>query len=150
MNNTKLDLGCGESCHAGFDGVDIVDYGQKYVLDIDKDGLKGIKDESVDELLALDFLEHILDKVFVMNECWRVAKFGTKFHIKVPRAPDEAAFSDPAHVSFWTEDTFRKYFSGIEKAWYGIKKWKILKMTVYRRGMDVILLKDRDYYEKTK
>ncbi len=74
----KLNLGCGKEWreYPEFEGVDIVDFGQKYVLDITEDGLSGIADLSVDEMMAFNVLEHISPEkiVFVMNECQRVLK----------------------------------------------------------------------------
>lgn len=126
----RLNLGCGKNWkeHAGYEGVDILNFGQKYVIDIAKDGLQGILSNSVEHIIAFNFFEHIAQDrvIFVMNECHRVLKQDCEIHIRVPPA-DHAieAFSDPTHLSTWTYVTFRNYFCGKSprNADYGIKKW---------------------------
>lgn len=131
MSALKLNVGCGRNWeeYKEFEGVDIVDFGQKYVLDITEDGLVGIADESVEEIMAFSVLEHIPPEkiIFVMNECHRVLKHLGLFHIKVPNAPHPNAFHDPTHRSFWTYRTFKDYFAGRRprNADYGIEKWEI-------------------------
>lgn len=128
-----LDIGCGKiwkeyaSDKNEHEAIDLVDFGQKYVWDLEKTPWP-IAADSFDQLCAMHVLEHIhQDKVIaVMNECQRILKKGGEFHIKVPSAhyPNEA-FSDPTHLSTWTIDTFKNYFCGKSPrtADYGIKKW---------------------------
>ena len=150
----KLNLGCGKDwrSYPGFIGIDIVDFGQEYVDNIERDGLHFHDDGSVEEIMAFNVLEHIAPDrmIFVMNECWRVLKMGGKFHIKVPLAPSENAFSDPTHRSFWTRKTFTEYFAGgsPRNADYGIKKWGIMNdgkgnylMELSDREIDIWLYK---------
>lgn len=112
----KLNLGCGEDWRKleGFDGVDSVDFGQKHIIDIERDGLRTIPDDSIDEIRAWNFLEHIsMDReIFVMNEMWRVLKVGGLVHIKVPKFPHYNAVVDPTHKSFWVTRKFTNYYCG--------------------------------------
>lgn len=110
----KLDIGCGLTWDKDFEGLDISDFGQKYVRDIARDGLKGIEDNTVDEIRCWSTLEHIpMDReLFVMNEMWRVLKLGGKLHIKVPRFPHENAVIDPTHKSFYVTKKFTQYYAG--------------------------------------
>lgn len=127
----RLNLGCGKDWRefTDMDGVDIVDFGQKFVLDLEIVGLEPIKDSSVDYIRAFNILEHIrIDKViFVMNECHRVLCEGGLFDIKVPKFPHSNAVADPTHKSYWVVETFKDYFAGSSprNADYGIKKWAI-------------------------
>ena len=79
-----------------------------------------------DSVSAFDFLEHIprqihlsansmprLPFVELMNEVWRVLKPGGKFYAMTPGYPNPAAFVDPTHVNFITEDT-HMYFCGVK------------------------------------
>jgi len=125
-----LNLGCGKdwASYPEYDGVDNVDFGQKYIIDIEKDGLKGIGNGSIDKIMAFNILEHIDQPqvIFVMNECNRVLKENGIMDIKVPPADSPLeAFSDPTHKSWWTYKTFTKYYCGKSprNADYGIKKW---------------------------
>lgn len=109
----KLDIGCGKTWPEGWEGIDIVDFGQKYVHNLEKVPWP-IEDESCEELRAMQTLEHIhQDKVLdVMNECWRILKHDTKFHIAVPKFPSDNAVQDPTHYSFWVVKSFTYYFAG--------------------------------------
>jgi len=124
----KLDLGCGATKLDGFDGIDKVDHGQKYVHDLE-DIPWPIQGRSIDEIRAFNILEHIhQDKVIaVMNECHRILKEDGKMHIKVPRFPHYNAVVDPTHLSYWHERTFMNYFAGKRprNADYGMEKWSI-------------------------
>lgn len=126
----KLSIGCGRDWKdkgSEWEGIDIFDFGQKYIWDIEKTPWP-IGNETYDYIEAIHALEHVhQDKVIaVMNECHRILKRGGKFNIQVPSAhyPNEA-FSDPTHLSTWTIDTFKNYFCGKSprNADYGIVKW---------------------------
>lgn len=61
---------------------------------------------SVDFILACDIIEHLPDKIFTMNEAWRVLKPQGQMLIEVPTTAGPGAFQDPTHVSFWNERSF--------------------------------------------
>lgn len=77
----------------------------------------------VDSISAFDFLEHIprSDRlpnggytnpfIEIMNEVYRILKPGGIFIALTPCFPSSAAFTDPTHVNFITEET-HLYFSG--------------------------------------
>jgi SAM-dependent methyltransferase len=79
--------------------------------------------DQIDSVSAFDFLEHIprVDRspegdfknpfIEVMNEVHRVLKPGGLFISLTPCFPSAAAFSDPTHVNFISEET-HLYFSG--------------------------------------
>ena len=58
-----------------------------------------------------------------MNEVWRVLKPDGKFYSSTPAFPHAAAFWDPTHVNFITEETFPLYFdnTNIWARGYGFK-----------------------------
>lgn len=67
-------------------------------------------DSSVDEVRAHDIFEHLPDRIFTMNELWRVLKPGATATIEVPSASHGAGFAqDPTHRSAWTMNSFQ-YF----------------------------------------
>lgn len=68
-----------------------------------------LEDNSVDEILARDAIEHLKDPIHTMNEAWRVLKYGADFCITVPSTDGRGAFQDPTHVSFWNENSFLYY-----------------------------------------
>jgi|WetSurSiteA1Bulk_404760.scaffolds.fasta_scaffold135195_1 SAM-dependent methyltransferase len=70
------------------------------------------RDSCVDFILARDIFEHLHDKVFTMNEAWRVLKPGGMMQIEVPTTDGRGAFQDPTHVSFWNINSFFYYEHG--------------------------------------
>lgn len=74
----KINIGCGKEVKEGFDGFDIIDYGQLYVKDV-RNGLP-FKDDSIDEAYSrhlvpcLTNFNEKYERVAFFNELWRVLK----------------------------------------------------------------------------
>ena len=104
----KFDLGCGGSKPDGYIGLDQNQQGQ---TDIVCDLSKGIPlpDNYADEIRAYDFIEHIADKLFLINEIHRVSKPGCIIDISVPSTDGRGAWQDPDHKSWWNENSFYYY-----------------------------------------
>ncbi len=126
-----LDLGVGDIKLEGWIGID------KYkspvtdiVMNLDDAKLKlPFKDNSVDEIRAYHFLEHI-DNIFrLMNECYRVLKPKGHMDIITPLG-HVASWGDPSHVRAFTEESWH-YFSATPPGNYSNPeiqgRWKILK-----------------------
>jgi SAM-dependent methyltransferase len=111
--NIKLNLGSGNKKIPGFVNLDI-----RPLLNVDIvwDLNKGIPltDNTVEEILANDIIEHIPDTIRLFKELYRVCKPGAIIKIKVPYCQSTAAFQDPTHKSFFTEETFC-YFNPKER-----------------------------------
>jgi len=90
-----------------------------------------LNDNSIDEIRAIDVLEHIHNLIPLMNECHRVIGEKKPFNIEVPKFPSDQSVSDPTHVRFFIPDTF-KYFSEYQDSMslYGIKEWQIVEMDI--------------------
>lgn len=128
-----LDLGCGKDKHPTFaDGIDIQKFGQKYVSDIDN-GKFPIEYEYYDTIHAWNVLEHIRNKVHVLNECWRVLRKGGIMEAVMPDFAKkyELAIADPTHVSFWVQGTFTQYLCGTRGSNIGISKWDLIECRNY-------------------
>jgi hypothetical protein len=99
----RIDIGCGKNQREGFDGIDSIDYGQKYVHDV-RNGLP-FADNSVDEVFCSHFLEHTdgRERVAFMNELYRVMKVGSTAQIICPCWQHSCAYGDPTHC--FSEDT---------------------------------------------
>lgn len=69
-------------------------------------------DGTVDVILAADIIEHLPDKIFTMNEAFRVLKPGGLFKISVPTTDGRSAFQDPTHVSYWNRNSFWYFTDG--------------------------------------
>ena len=122
----RLHLGCGRKILEGYINVDIV---EGPGVDVLCDVARGIPfpDCVFDEVLAVDFIEHIppVRSIALMNDIWRVLRPGGVFKIHVPAAPGITAFQDPTHVSFWNEESFTYYEDGHRRrelygVYYGI------------------------------
>jgi len=122
----SLDLGCGPKPKNFFNATEV------FGIDIRDDVEAGIykadlviepipfSDESFDFITAHDFLEHIPRVIYmpnrrnafieVMNEIWRVLKFGGQFLSVTPAFPHAEVFRDPTHVNIITDETFPIYF----------------------------------------
>lgn len=107
----KIDFGCGLNKKEGYIGVDLRRVeGVDFVCDIEKERLP-FDTESVDEIYTSHTLEHISNIIGCMNEFFRVLKWGGKLKVIVPDFKCVAAYQDPTHVRFWTEESM-KYFCG--------------------------------------
>ena len=81
-------------------------------------------DDSFDSVSAYDFLEHVprvlpaadgagtvFPFVRLMDEIWRVLLPGGLFYALTPAVPGMAAFTDPTHVNYISDET-HSYFCG--------------------------------------
>jgi ubiquinone/menaquinone biosynthesis C-methylase UbiE len=117
-----INLGCGEDFGEDLIGVDIYDYGQPHVLDIEKNPLP-FEDNAVDVIRADHLVEHLTEIQHVFNEAHRVLKKGGEFRVKVPNAMWQGAFMPPhkQHITLSWFDFFRKEKTRI----YGYERWEI-------------------------
>lgn len=107
----KINLGCWRKIPQGYVNVDIVP-GPDLVWDLSV-GIP-FEDNSFEEALAVDFLEHIYPTrvIHLMNEVYRVLRPGGIFKIHLPESPGITAYQDPMHVSFWNEESFSHFIDG--------------------------------------
>jgi acetyltransferase-like isoleucine patch superfamily enzyme/SAM-dependent methyltransferase len=108
-NLVRVDLGCGARKAPGFIGVDIFPAPSVDIV-ADLSTAFPFEENSVDELRAHDFIEHLPDRLRTMNEIWRVCKDGALVDLFVPSTDGRGAFQDPTHVSFWNINSFQ-YFA---------------------------------------
>lgn len=158
--STSLDLGCGSKPKNFFNadvtfGIDVRDDLELNIVKADLVIEKiPFNDNTFDFVTAHDFIEHIprliyaperrLPFVELMNEVWRVLKVGGKFLTQTPCYPHPAAFWDPTHVNFITEQTFPLYFDDSNK-WasiYGFKgQFRIEQQTMNGQHLISVLVK---------
>ena len=135
LNSIHVDLGCGSLPRNPLEAEEVVgldvfpqppyeclpgSLGYKHVST--GSGLP-FQNNEIDSVSAFDFLEHIprTDRspsgeilnpfISIMNEIHRILKPGGLFISLTPCFPSPAAFSDPTHVNFITDET-HLYFSG--------------------------------------
>jgi SAM-dependent methyltransferase len=121
-NPVKLNLGCSDQHLKGWLNVDICPPADQ-MADLSKPW--PWEDSSVDSLRAWDFIEHLPNKVFTMNEAYRVLKPGGQFDIWVPTTDGRGAFQDPGHVSFWTPNDLFYYCDNV-----GAGEWERFQVSL--------------------
>lgn len=140
----KLDLGCGKNPKEGFEGVDLYGDKAKHKVDLFKFPWP-FADNSVDEIHASHFLEHIpareveerdsagadvapfigQDMLFAfMDECYRILKPDCWMHIVVPSGRSNRAFWDPTHRRFFMQETFL-YFARDWRTQNGLDHYRV-------------------------
>lgn len=124
----KLNIGCGERVIDGYVGLDIVDYGQRFVLDV-REGIPLMipfeLNEKWEQIRANHFLEHLTqdEAIKFLNDCHGICE---ELYIEVPHKDNEGAYQ-LTHKTYYTETTF-KCLERPDYPDYGIKNWKIKKM----------------------
>lgn len=100
-----LDLGAAHNKPPGYLGLD--QYPGEAV-DIVGDVTAGIDlpDNSVGVIRAVDFLEHIPDKIAIFNELYRLLAHGGMLLSLTPSTDGRGAYQDPTHVAFYNENSF--------------------------------------------
>lgn len=112
----RLDFGCGKTPRVDkdpkgvvvkeFEGVDAIDFGQKHIVDLRRRW--PWDDQTVDEASSSHFIEHLDgdERVYFMNELYRVMKFDATATILGPHWSNDCAYGDPTHkwppLSTWT------------------------------------------------
>lgn len=110
----KLDLGCGQNKQQGFKGVDIAPgLGVDFVMDLERYPWKEFEDDSIEEIHASHYVEHVSDLMQFMNEVWRICEDGAKITFVAPYYTSIRAWQDPTHKRAISEATWL-YFN---KAW---------------------------------
>ncbi len=107
---TRIQLGCGKSKREGWIGVDLADFeGVDVIHDLNVFPYP-FEENSVDEILMENILEHLPDTIAVMEELFRLCKNGGLVRITVPYYNCPGAMADPTHVRFFTENSW-DYFT---------------------------------------
>jgi hypothetical protein len=94
----KLDFGCGKNPKAGYEGVDILDFGQPHRVNLGADKWPW-KDGTVEEAHSSHFIEHLTaaERIHFVNELYRVMAPSAKCYIAFPMWSSERAYGDLTH-----------------------------------------------------
>ena len=103
-----LDLGAAHAHPSGYLGVDrLAADGVDIVAELPAP--LPLADGSVGVIRAVDFLEHVADKVALINELYRLLAPGGLLLSQTPSTDGRGAFQDPTHVAFYNENSFWYY-----------------------------------------
>jgi glycosyltransferase involved in cell wall biosynthesis len=103
-NLLALDLGGAHNPTPGYKTVDLYEPAD-YVGDI-FDVLGSMEDNSVGVIRAVDFLEHISDKIRLWNEMYRVLAHSGMIFSLTPSTDGRGAYQDPTHVAYYNSNSF--------------------------------------------
>jgi ubiquinone/menaquinone biosynthesis C-methylase UbiE len=130
----RLDLGCGQNCKVGEDGVKFtgVDYVKCDGVDIVHDLTKfpyPFEDSSVDEVFTSHFLEHLdgPERIQFFTEMYRIMKPGGKMTHIHPYYKSVRAIQDPTHKFPPIGENSYLYW---DKTWRAANKLDHYKMPV--------------------
>ena len=117
----KLNLGAGNDSRSGYVNHDIQQLeGIQIVHDLNSYPWPW-EDNSIQYILAIDVIEHLVDVTKTMEEIYRILKPGDSVEIRVPYWNSWCAHADPTHKHTFHELTFR-YFD-IESPFYQERKY---------------------------
>jgi SAM-dependent methyltransferase len=131
----KLNLGCGRNPIDGYVNLDIhPGPGVDVVFDLNRCGLDRLPfpDDTFDEIIGIDLIEHIPNVLQMMAELYRVAKPGSRCGFSLPYGSSDDAWEDPTHVrpyfiNSWAFFAQPTYF----RADYGYRAdWKLSRLVL--------------------
>jgi O-antigen biosynthesis protein len=103
-----LDFGAAHARPPGYLGVDRLPGGSVDIV-AELPAPLPLEDGSVGVIRAADFLEHVSDKVALINEIYRLLAPGGLLLSQTPSSDGRGAFQDPTHVAFYNENSFWYY-----------------------------------------
>lgn len=161
----KIELGGGKNPKKGYINFDHSFDGSDICIDLEKSELP-INDNIIEKIYSNHFFEHLGDIINLMNECWRVLKWGGKMEIIVPHKDCIVAWQDPTHKRYYNTQSM-KYFCGEYLKKYSLDyeiescfKQESVKVTTpdpkiikgetlpYYKELKFVLLKDKKYYKR--
>ena len=104
-----LNIGCGPASRwiPDTDGIDMLDFGQKYVGDFLTTPVEG----EYDVIFCHHVVEHVPDTIALFDRIGDILRPGGVVDIRVPVLPHMEAFQDPTHVKFIPGEVFFAYFT---------------------------------------
>ena len=118
----KLNVGAGNRVIEGYEGLDIVDFGQKYLCDV----RITLPNSHWEQIRANHFLEHLTqdEAIKFLNDCHGKCD---ELYIEVPHKDNPGAYQ-LTHFTYYTEETFKALERSDYPESYDIKNWHIKRM----------------------
>ncbi|MCI0329533.1 MAG: class I SAM-dependent methyltransferase [candidate division Zixibacteria bacterium] len=114
LNGQKLvlDFGCGRAKHPGTIGADLNRRSSADVI-TDLNRLPyPFKNDSFDQIICKDILEHLDNFIGVMEELHRITKPGGAIHVHAPFASSPDLHADPTHRRGFVSKSFDYFIEG--------------------------------------
>ncbi len=112
----KIDIGCKDNTKEGFEGIDILDFGQAIIWDV-TEGLP-FPDSTVEEIYCSHFLEHLkVDQIQdFFCEMYRVCENEARIELKVPHSDTIESYYS-CHFSRWNEARIQGITKGLKEGY---------------------------------
>lgn len=125
-----LDMGAVHRPEEGFKTCDIRP-GCDYQFDANEKW--PFEDNSVGVIRAVDFMEHIPNKIHLINEMYRVLAHGGMLLSETPSTDGRGAFQDPTHCAYYNEHSFWYYTKANMRAFVPeiVAKFQVDVLTTY-------------------
>ena len=122
----KLNLGCGRDVLVGWTNVDQVAL-KEHVYTWDLENMPWPwGDDTFEEVYASHILEHLPNKMKVIEEIWRVCKHSARVEIRLPAWNHLLFWQDPTHCTPWHLDNFDYFKPGNNWNYYTKARFDIL------------------------
>jgi len=130
----NVNLGCGEKKYENCIGVD---FRRTKATDVVHDLRKypwPFEDGEFDNAIATDIVEHMIEVIPFLEECWRIIKPEGHLYIRTTYFMSEQSYWDPTHFHYFAPESF-DYFDpetalGSRYGWYSDRKWKINRRAI--------------------
>jgi SAM-dependent methyltransferase len=142
---SKLNLGSGKDWREDYFNVDfdpywepdaVLDFGKPLPigkpLETNRFGTVLLENNSFDEIIANDSLEHIPSLMTAMNSCLNLLKVGGLFRISVPYDLSWGAWQDPTHVRAFNERSWLYYTD-----WFWYMGWTEARFDLAQFNLDL-------------
>lgn len=129
----KLTIGCGRIIRKGYVNLDKIKLkGVNVVHDLNKFPYP-FKDNTFDEILGENILEHLDDVMKVMEELHRISKSNAIIKLTVPTPTSADYFTDPTHKHAFTTRSFMYFEEKNPLNFYTKARFKVkCKIVFYR------------------
>ena len=102
----KLNLGCGKDIKKDYLNVDFEKFeGVDKIFNLNKIPYP-FKNNSIEEILMYNILEHLDDPYGIMKELYRIVKPNAGIHIQVPHFSSNSVWGDIQHKRGFSSETF--------------------------------------------
>jgi len=141
----RLNLGSGKDWRTGYFNVDrdpywepdaVLDFGKplpiRKPIETERFGTIMLENNSFEEIIANDTLEHIPNLMTAMNSCLNLLKIGGMFRISVPYDLSWGAWQDPTHVRAFNERSWLYYTD-----WFWYMGWTEARFDLVQFNLDL-------------
>ena len=143
MKMMNLNLGCGKDIRKGYvnldwaklPGVDVVHNIEKFPWPFD--------DNTFDEVVANQVLEHVADLIKTMEELYRISRPGGQIKITVPYFSSPQHHNDPTHKRKFTYNTFEYFTDKSDFSYYSKARLEIVKRRILFFGLGSDFMKSK-------